>query len=168
VSLPGAHDADLPEVGEVLDFLRVIWRVDQALQRTSKRMQASSGITAQQRLVLRIVGRFPGIPAGQVARLLRVHPSTLTGLLKRLGAKGLIHRRTDPSDARRTLLSLTVKGRQRTGLQEGTVEAAVRTALERSSPGSVAAARAVLLRIAESLDAEAPSAPAPVRRRVVS
>src|SRR5438132_8459125 len=35
------------------------------------------------RLVMRIVGRFPGIAAGRVAQILHVHPSTLTGILKR-------------------------------------------------------------------------------------
>ena len=49
-----------------------------------KRMEQRSGVTGPQRLVLRVVGLFPGISAGALARLLHVHPSTLTGVLHRL------------------------------------------------------------------------------------
>jgi hypothetical protein len=66
-----------PELGEALDFLRLIWAVDHGLHRASKRTETELGVTGPQRLVLRIVGRFPGIPAGHLAQLLHVHPSTL-------------------------------------------------------------------------------------------
>jgi DNA-binding MarR family transcriptional regulator len=39
------------------------------------------GVTGPQRLVLRVVGLFPGMSAGELATVLRVHPSTLTGVL---------------------------------------------------------------------------------------
>ena len=55
-------------LGPVLDFLRLLWAVDHGLQSVSKRMEAEHGITSPQRLVLRIVGLQPGIPAGRVAR----------------------------------------------------------------------------------------------------
>ena len=91
-------------LGEVLDFMRLLWALDHALQKRSKQMQAELGITGPQRLVIRIVGRFPGIPAGQLAGILHLHPSTLTGILARLEHRGLITRRSDPRDRRRTLL----------------------------------------------------------------
>src|SRR5207249_10394609 len=97
----GADDQREPPLGAVLDFLRLLWAVDHALQSASKRMESNFGMTGPQRLVMRIVGRFPGIAAGRVAEILHVHPSTLTGLLKRLESRGLLQRRTDPGDARR-------------------------------------------------------------------
>ena len=100
-----------PALGEVLDFMRVIWEVSHALERTSRRMESTLGVTGPQRLVIRLVGRFPGIPAGHLARLLHVHPSTLTGIVKRLESQGLVRRRPDPRDRRRSLLGLTDKGR---------------------------------------------------------
>src|SRR5713226_7752815 len=95
-----------PPLGSVLDFMRLLWAVDHALQSASKRMESAFGMTGPQRLVVRIVGRFPGIAAGRVAEILHVHPSTLTGVLKRLEARGILQRKPDPLDARRALFML--------------------------------------------------------------
>jgi len=143
--------AQLPPLGEVLDFMRLIWAIDQALQRTSKRMERTLGVTGPQRLVLRIVGRFPGVSAGDLARLLHVHPSTLTGVLARLERSDLLARRTDRYDARRSLLKLTNKGRQFDVATEGTVEAAVARALAQLTRPQLEATRVVLQTVTESL-----------------
>jgi DNA-binding MarR family transcriptional regulator len=139
-----------PKLGPVLDFLRLLWAVDHALQSGSKRMEISLGVTGPQRLVLRIVGRFPGISAGEVAQILHVHPSTLTGVLRRLQARALLQRRVDPNDARRALFTLSAKGRKLDSLQTGTVEAAVRRALSRL-PDRVSPAQELLTALAEEL-----------------
>jgi DNA-binding MarR family transcriptional regulator len=104
-------------------------------------MEARLGVTAPQRLVIRIVGRFPGISAGEVSDILHLHPSTLTGVLKRLEERGLVGRRADPADARRALLELTPRGREVDELRSGTVEAAVRRALRRMPPATVRTVR---------------------------
>src|SRR3982751_6069754 len=118
-------DADRgPPLGAVLDFMRLLWAVDHALQLASKRMEANFGMTGPQRLVVRIVGRFPGIAAGHVAEILHVHPSTLTGILKRLEARAIVPRKPDPRDARRALFALTPRGRKVDQLKTGTVELA--------------------------------------------
>src|SRR5205814_10660337 len=92
----GADDQREPPLGAVLDFMRLLWAVDHALQSASKRMESSFGLTGPQRLVVRIVGRFPGIAAGRIADILHVHPSTLTGVLKRLESRAVLQRRPDP------------------------------------------------------------------------
>ena len=120
----------VPKMGPVLEFMRVVWALDHALQKTSKRMETMLGITAPQRLVVRILGRFPGMSAGLLAIVLHLHPSTLTGVLKRLQRRGLITRRADPRDHRRAVFGLTAKGRSFDVEAEGTVEASVRTAFE--------------------------------------
>jgi DNA-binding MarR family transcriptional regulator len=144
--------APLPKLGGVLDFMRLIWAVDHALQRKSKQMERTIGITGPQRLALRIVGRFPGISAGDLARLLHVHPSTLTGILARLEKQGAIRRRSDPRDRRRSLLVLTDRGRRFDVAAEGTIEADVSRALAQTSPDKVRAARDVLLALADGLE----------------
>jgi len=136
----------------VLDFLRLLWAVDHALQSASKQMESNFGMTGPQRLVMRIVGRFPGIAAGRVAEILHVHPSTLTGILKRLESRGLLQRRTDPRDGRRALFMLTPKGRKLDTVRTGIVEQAVRRVLA-TDPDKVAAAQEVLLALSEELDA---------------
>lgn len=143
---------ELPALGKVLEFMRLIWEVDHALQRTSKRMEATIGVTGPQRLVVRIIGRFPGIAAGHLARLLHVHPSTLTGIVKRLERQGLVRKRADPRDGRRLLLSLSNKGRRFDVKAEGTIEAAIQRALERAPLGQIEAAGALLASIAGTLN----------------
>src|SRR5262245_24693667 len=105
-----ARQGKPPVLGELLDFMRLMWAVDHALHRSSKRMHAAIGVTGSQRLVVRIVGKFPGIGAGQLAQLLHLHPSTLTGVLDRLEARQLIRRGRDPRDGRRALFMLTARG----------------------------------------------------------
>jgi DNA-binding MarR family transcriptional regulator len=143
----------LPHLGPILDFMRLVWALDHALQRASKRMEAAVGVTGPQRLALRIVSRFPGITAGQVARLLHVHPATVTGVLGRLEKQGLIHRRADPTDRRRTRLGITEKGRRLEGVEHWTVEAAVGRVLATAPPDGVRAARELLVALAAALDA---------------
>jgi DNA-binding MarR family transcriptional regulator len=148
------HDLSFtPDLGEVLDFMRLIWAVDHALQRRSKWMATDLGVTGPQRLVLRIIGRFPGIPAVHLAKLLYVHPSTLSGILKRLQRQGLVRRRLDPRDARRFLLSLTDKGRLLDVETEGTIEATVQRVLKQAKASQIEAAGGLLRSLAESLGA---------------
>jgi DNA-binding MarR family transcriptional regulator len=144
-------DAPLPRLGEVLDFMRLIWAVDHALQMTSKRMRSAIGVTGPQRLVIRMVARFPGIPAGQIAQLLHVDPSTLTGILKRLERQGFIRRRPDPRDRRRAFLGITKKGRLIDTAGAGTVEAAVKRVIARTPRARLENARAVLIDLASAL-----------------
>lgn len=141
-----------PPLGAVLDFMRLLWAVDHSLQSASKRMEASYGVTGPQRLVVRIVGRFPGIAAGRVAEILHVHPSTLTGILKRLEARGMLQRKSDPRDARRALFALTPKGRKLDSLRTGIVEQAVRRVLS-SDPQKVIASQEILAALSAELDA---------------
>ncbi len=140
------------QLGPVLDFLRALWALDHALQSASKRMETTLGITGPQRFVVRMVGRFPGISAGEVSGLLHVHPSTLTGILKRLEQRGLVVRRSDPADARRALLELTAKGRRADAIRTGTVEGAARKALSRLAPAAMRQTRVVAEAITGELE----------------
>ena len=142
-----------PALGDVLDFLRVIWAVDHALQRSSKRLEMATGVTIPQHLVIRIVKRFPGIPAGHLAALLHVHPGTLSGILKRLERQGLLRRRPDPRDGRRSLVGLTEKGRLFDSQTESVVEETIQRVLERTPSGDLQTVRGVLEAIATSLSA---------------
>jgi DNA-binding MarR family transcriptional regulator len=138
-------------LGEVIEFMRLLWAVDHGLEASSKQMDAQFGITGPQRLVIRIVGRHPGVAAGQIANILHVHPSTLTGVLGRLVERGIVVRKTDPADARRALFSLTTQGRKLDELKTGTIETKVRRALGRVSKREVDGARKVLAALADAL-----------------
>jgi DNA-binding MarR family transcriptional regulator len=135
----------------VLDFMRLLWSIEHRLQRVSKRMGNELGITGPQRLVLRVVGRFPGISASELAHIVRLHPSTITGILQRLTKKGWLERRRDPADTRRVQLLLKPQGVAYTRTARRTVEWAVTDALDHAGFSNVQAARKVLIGIADRL-----------------
>jgi len=124
-----AKDQGGATLGPVLELMRLLWALDNSLQATSKRMATTLGVTGPQRLVIRILGRFPNISAGDLARILFVHPSTLTGVLRRLEEREILYRSHDEKDRRRSVLRLTPKGYKVDRLRSGTVEAAVRRAM---------------------------------------
>jgi DNA-binding MarR family transcriptional regulator len=101
--------------------------------------------------VVRILGRSPGRTAGELARAMCVHPSTLTGVLRRLEARGLVERRKDASDGRKSLFVLTPTGRKLDGQQAGTVEAAVRRSLGRLPSHELDTTRKVLEMLSSEL-----------------
>ena len=115
-------------------------------------MQTKFGVTGPQRLVLRIVGTFPGLSAGDLARTLHVHPSTLTGILQRLEARRLLRRLTDPSDARRVQLEITARGKRLTVPSVGTVESAIKRLMSAWTDSELNVTRRTLTAIAEELD----------------
>lgn len=130
-----------------LRFLQVIWRLENALERVSKRMEDSLGISGPQRFALRLIGELPGIGAGKLAAALHLHPSTVTGVLQRLEARGLIARTSHATDARRMHLHLTAAGRRMLSPRiRGTVEHAVRTTLTGCSEAQTRAAVDVIQR----------------------
>ena len=61
-------------------------------------MTGEIGVTGPQRLVMRVAGLYPGLSAGDLAAILHVHPSTLTGVLRRLVIQRLLVRQHDPRD----------------------------------------------------------------------
>ena len=134
-----------------LSFLQLMWEVDHELQILSKRMAGRLGLTGPQRLALLVIGRQPQLSAGELAAALRLDPSTVTGLLRRLEANGLIRRHWDGGDGRRLRLALTARGRQANRRRTGTVEAAVRDVLAATSSTDLAAASRVLARMSAAL-----------------
>jgi DNA-binding MarR family transcriptional regulator len=114
-------------------------------------MAKTFGVTGPQRFVLRMVGRFGTLSGGEVARLLALHPSTLTGILDRLADAGLLDRRSAEEDARRMVLTLSKKGQRHDSPAPGTIEATVREVLARTTPRDVRATRRLLNAIADAL-----------------
>jgi DNA-binding MarR family transcriptional regulator len=131
--------------------MRKLWALDHALQSASKRLENTTGITSPQRLVVRIVGVYPDISAGELAEILVTHPSTLTGVLRRLEARGFLERRADPHDARRAHLRLTRKGRSVDTLRTGTIEQAVHRLLGRLDPAALASTERVVQALIDEL-----------------
>lgn len=130
-----------------LAFLRELWALDHALGSLSKHMHDRFGVTSQQRMVLRFIGKFPNITAAELAAMLHVEKGTLSLALKRLEARKLLARRPDELDARKTRIVLTAEGQRFNRPFVGTVERAVERVLKETKPRDVDAIRTFLQRL---------------------
>ena len=124
---------------------------------------AEHGLSYPQYIALMALGEHGPVTVGDLGRLLRLDSGTLSPLLKRMQAAGLVVRERDPEDERRVVVGLTAAGRERldglTGLPT--------TIAERSglSHAEMLELHRVLRTVSEKLDAVAAeaSAAAPVR-----
>lgn len=139
------------QLGKSLEFLRSIWALDHALHARSKAMAKRTGLTGPQRLALRIIGTFPNISSGELARVLHVHPSTLTGVLQRLEQQALVVRTRDTDDGRRALFSLTRAGEKLAVPTDFSVEGAVKRLLKDVDPAHAQIAQRLILQLADQL-----------------
>lgn len=149
-ALDGSSAAE--SLPDALQFMRLLWALVHGLDRTSKRMVGEIGVTGPQRLVLRVVGLFPGLSAGELSTVLHMHPSTLTGVLKRLVSRRLVVRSSAAHDQRRAVLHLAPLGIRVNAAHRGTVESAVNEVLRSISAQDRAATRRVLERLTAHLD----------------
>ena len=157
--------AEGPALEPTLDFMRLLWRIEHGLQSRSKQMEAAIGVTGPQRLVLRVVDQFPGLSAGELAHIVRLHPSTITGVVQRLVEKGLLGRAGDRADRRRVQLRVRPDARRFTRLSPSTIESVIARVLEQAPSAHVAHTRSVLTTIAAMLEADDTPATRSKRRR---
>ena len=149
---PHAGVTQVATSNETLRFMRVLWGLVHGLDVRSKWMERNLGVTGPQRLVVRMVGREPGITASAIAASLDLHPSTLTGILARLEKRGLLTRDVDPSDRRRAKFRLTPRGQRIDRERKGTVEATVRRVLARASDEAIQETQELLQSLISELE----------------
>lgn len=138
-------------LGEALEIMRVLWSLDHALQKRSRKMRRSMGVTGEQRLAMRLALHAPGLSAGDLSALLHIHPSTLTGMMKRLVDRGYMKTRFDAADRRRLQLEVTAKGVKVLRETGPTIESSVAAALKETPDDDVVIARAFLERLVAAL-----------------
>jgi DNA-binding MarR family transcriptional regulator len=141
-----------PDLTRALRVIRHVWAVDHSVRTLSRAMESHLGVTGPQRLVVRFVGRRPGIAAGELATLLSLDASTLTGHLQRLEDLGMLERRGSDADGRRVEVFLTAKGKRIDVVTPGTVEAAVEAVLDASDDRDVVAVEAFLQRLVAEVE----------------
>jgi MarR family transcriptional regulator, organic hydroperoxide resistance regulator len=70
------------------------------------------GFTYPQYLVLMVLWETDSLPVNEIAQKLLLNTNTITPLLKRLEAQGLVTRQRAADDERKVIVSLTARGRQ--------------------------------------------------------
>jgi MarR family transcriptional regulator, organic hydroperoxide resistance regulator len=82
-----------------------------AMTRLYKPLLEPLGLSYPQYLVMLVLWQDDGLTVSQVGERLSLDSGTLTPLLKRLEAQGLLHRQRDTADERRVFVTLSTAGR---------------------------------------------------------
>jgi DNA-binding MarR family transcriptional regulator len=90
-----------------------LMRVHQLLLGTLDDLLRPHGLTfaRYEALVLLTFSRAGSLPLGKMGERLQVHPTSVTSIVQRLEAAGLVVRRPHPSDGRAVLAEITEAGR---------------------------------------------------------
>lgn len=105
-----ARKSDLLELDE--QFCFAVYSTVHALNRAYKPLLDRLGVTYPQYLVLLALWEEDGRSVGSLGAQLMLESSTLTPLLKRMEAAGLLRRERSREDERQVTLRLTAKGRR--------------------------------------------------------
>jgi DNA-binding MarR family transcriptional regulator len=70
------------------------------------------GITYPQYLVLMVLWEIDNIPVSEITRRLILNTNTITPVLKRMEAQGIITRQRSQDDERKVIVTLTPKGKE--------------------------------------------------------
>jgi DNA-binding MarR family transcriptional regulator len=98
-----------PKLEQQLCF--AIYSAMHAVTKAYQPMLEKLGLTYPQYLAMLVLWEGGDVTVKQVGERLFLDSGTLTPLLKRLEAMGLVHRARDPKDERRVRLTLTEKGK---------------------------------------------------------
>ena len=98
-----------------------------------RELLSEHGLSYPQYIALMSVGEHGPLTVGRLGELMHLDSGTLSPLLKRMEAAGLVGRARDPEDERRVLVSVTAAGRERlAGLSDVPRQIAVRSGLSRA------------------------------------
>jgi len=87
-----------------------LYAANMAMQRTYKPMLDELGLTYPQYLAMLVLWEEDGRTIGAIAQRLGLESSTVTPLVKRLEAGGMVARERDPQDERQVRVRLTPAG----------------------------------------------------------
>ncbi|MER5350957.1 MarR family transcriptional regulator [Kitasatospora sp. NPDC002551] len=152
---------DVPDVPDDTDLLRLDRQICFSLNAASRAfggvyrvLLKDLGLTYPQYLVMLVLWEHGDLPVKRIGEYLRLDSGTLSPLLKRLEAAGLVRRERSPEDERSVTVSLTGEGaalRERAGRVPRRLLAATGLPVEELS-----ALRALLDQVTLALDTAVP------------
>jgi DNA-binding MarR family transcriptional regulator len=123
-NVPAKSKRSLP-LGEQLCF--ALYSTSLAMNKVYRKLLRELGLTYPQYLVMLVLWERDGVSVSAIGERLYLNSATLTPLLKRIEALGLISRRRAHEDERQVIVSLSRAGRelrQKTGeVQDGVFHA---------------------------------------------
>lgn len=123
--------ADRKDVVAALDAIR---RMVRTLRTSATDIERNTGLSAAQTFVLQLLADEPAESMNDLAARTLTDQSSVSVVVSRLEAKGLVTRGQSTTDARRTRVTITDAGRERLAGKPVTVQARLIRALEKLSP----------------------------------
>ncbi|WP_060180393.1 MarR family winged helix-turn-helix transcriptional regulator [Streptomyces sp. IMTB 1903] len=148
---------DSPRTGDEWSRAELLARIVTESQRhhadyslLNQAMADSVGLHPTDMQCVALLGMEPGpVSTGDIARLTGLTSGSATRLVDRLVKAGIVERRTDPNDRRRSLVSLSPEARERIGAAWDTPSRAFGAVLESYSDSELAVIADYLHRAAE-------------------
>lgn len=119
--------SDPPSVGGALDAIR---RLVRTLRTSASEIERDTGLTSAQNFVLHLLGQASSESMNQLATRTMTDQSSVSVVVSRLEAKGLVARTHSATDARRTHVEITPAGREILQGKQPTVQTRLIRALE--------------------------------------
>jgi DNA-binding MarR family transcriptional regulator len=140
-------------VGTTVDTTRLASELRMVLGQLIRRLRAEHRFSLSQGAVLGRLDREGTRSIGDLAAAERVRPQSMTQTIADLEGEGLIERRADPADGRRTLVALTAQGLETLQAdrrhREGWLARAIAEDLTEEEQRTLSEAVALLERLAE-------------------
>ncbi len=125
-----SKDAYRAEVGEVMDYIRYIFK---AIRVSSSQFEKAVGLSAAQIFVLRKVAEEPGLSINDLAERTTTHQSSVSVVVKKLEDRGLVTRSHSVDDSRRINVTVTSEGEKMLAIVPSTVPEQMVNALQNMS-----------------------------------
>ena len=128
-SVTSGLGADSPSIADqtaIMDAVRILFR---AIRLHNVEVERLLGISLAQLYVLEQLDGHPNASVNDLAELTRTHQSSVSVVVRKLGERGLVEKRTSSSDARRAELSLTDAGRKLLTTSPGTFQTRLQAGL---------------------------------------
>jgi DNA-binding MarR family transcriptional regulator len=136
---------------EIVSALR---RIVRAIDLHSRRMVDECGLTSPQIVVLREASRLRGSSISALARAVSLGQPTVSGILDRLEAQGLVRRKRSTEDRRSAFVTVTAKGARVLEETPSLLQDRFRLELSRLEGWERTQMLALLQRLASMMDAE--------------
>ncbi|GAA0876903.1 hypothetical protein GCM10009118_33130 [Wandonia haliotis] len=121
------------------DILLSIRKIVRTVHLESKRIDKRFGVSIPQLLCLGFLQSQPEFRATpkQIKLFLQLNASTVTGILQRLTAKGLVHKIDNPADKRAPFITLSVSGERLLNNSPELIHEKIARKLENMTPEKV-------------------------------
>ena len=140
-------DANRTHVRAILDGFRVLVA---SLASASRMSELKLGVTGAQHFLMQQLMEGGEMSVNQLAERTHTHQSTVSTVVSKLVAKGLVNRVRSDADARVQLLSLTAQGRQKLRKGSNTIQDRLIRSIEKLPSSEQRALSTLLERVIEA------------------